>query len=123
VKRVLVVDDEPALRHAFADVLSDAGYEVATASDGRAALETIRAEKPDLVVMDVMMPGLDGVEVSQAIRARPDVPKPFVILMSAGVNRVRLDGAADGFLAKPFDLDELLDLIERLIGPGEADQG
>jgi CheY-like chemotaxis protein len=116
VKRVLVVDDEPALRGAFAEILEDAGYAVLTAADGQAALERAETEKPDLVLMDVMMPGLDGQRTSQAIRARADLPQPAIVLMSAAPTRVRIDPSVNGFLPKPFDLDDLLDLVARLIG-------
>jgi len=116
VKRVLVVDDEPALRGAFAEILEEAGYAVSTAANGRVALERLETDAPDLVLMDVMMPGLDGVKASQAIRARSDGRRPSIVLMSAAFNRARLGLPVDGFLPKPFDLDDLLDLVARLIG-------
>lgn len=119
MKRVLVVDDEPALRGAFAEILEEIGYTVSTAANGNDALERVGMDKPDLVLMDVMMPGLDGMRTSQAIRARADMPQPAIVLMSAAPTRVRVGPSVNGFLPKPFDLDEMLDLVARLIGPPE----
>lgn len=117
MKRILVVDDEPELRRIFAEVLSDEGYAVTLAGDGRAALDRAAAERPDLVLMDVMMPRLDGRQARQAMRERPDLRPIPVVLMSAGAGDARFDPTLEGFLPKPFDLNDLLDLVHRLIGP------
>ncbi|MDP9469617.1 MAG: response regulator [Chloroflexota bacterium] len=71
MKMVLVVDDEPVIRDLVADVLRDEGYAVVTAADGREGLDLLARERPDLVLMDVMMPGLDGREAYLAMRSRP----------------------------------------------------
>ena len=115
MKTVLVVDDEPVIRELVADVLRDEGYAVVLAADGREGVNRFTHERPDLVLMDVMMPGLDGREAYLAMRAQPaqlDVP---VILMSAAVRLERLDPSIAAFLAKPFDLNELLALATRLL--------
>ena len=113
---VLVVEDEPLLRDLVAEVLRDEGYAVVTAGDGREAIDALERERPQLVLMDVMMPTLDGRAAYRAMRARPDLPAVPVVLMSAAVGPERLDPTISAFLPKPFDLDDLLALVARLIG-------
>jgi two-component system alkaline phosphatase synthesis response regulator PhoP len=116
VKKVLVVDDEPAVRAVVRDVLFEEGYAVLEASDGRAMLELLAHEHPDLVLMDVMMPGLDGREAYRMLRSRDDLSDIPVVMMSAGVNPSRLDPSIAAFLAKPFNFDHLMDTVVGLIG-------
>jgi CheY-like chemotaxis protein len=117
VRRILIVDDEPALREILAAVLADEGYAVQTAPDGRSALDLIAAAPPDLVITDISMPRLDGWGLLTQIRQ--DDPTLPVLLISA--IRPTLTGclapATDqtAFLAKPFDLEDLLDFVTRLI--------
>jgi CheY-like chemotaxis protein len=117
MKRILVVDDEQMIRDVVAEILRDEGYLVDLAPDGRSALEQIGEQQPDLVLMDVMMPGMDGREAYAAMRARRDLTEVPVILMSAAVPRRRLDPDIDAYLPKPFGIEALLELVERLIGP------
>lgn len=119
-KRILIVDDEPMLREAVADALRDEGYVALEGADGREAVELFARERPDLVLMDVMMPVLDGRQALQLIRsAQPRPPTP-VVMMSAAVGPEVLDPSIAGYLAKPFDLDRLVDLVVGLIGPSPA---
>lgn len=108
---ILVVDDEPSLREVLAAILGDAGYRVTTLASGMAALPVAQRERPDLLLLDVMMPDRTGYEVLQDLQAA-GVRCP-VVLMSAHVGRARQApaiaralGAAD-FLAKPFDLEQV----------------
>jgi len=115
-KRILVVDDEPMLREALADALRDEGYVTLEGADGREAVELFARERPDLVLMDVMMPVLDGRQALALIRsAQPRPPTP-VVMMSAAVGPELLDASIAGHLAKPFDLDRLIQLVGDLIG-------
>ena len=117
-KAILVVDDEPAILESIVEVLRDEGYAVESAHDGRAALLVFERTAPDLVLMDVMMPGMDGRAAYLAMRSHPhgqDIP---VVLMSAAADPSRLDPGVAAFLPKPFDLDQLLDLVSRLLGGG-----
>lgn len=121
---VLVVDDEPVLRAVVREVLMEDGYGVIEAADGRAMLELLEQERPDLVLMDVMMPGLDGREADQALRVRPHLPAVPVVMMSAAVHPSGLDPTIAAFLPKPFALDQQLSTVVRLIGhPTIADHG
>ena len=116
VKTILVVDDESMLREAVADALRDEGYVALEGADGREAVELFDRERPDLVLMDVMMPRLDGREALRLIRSAQPVATIPVVMMSAAVPPALLDPAIAGFLAKPFDLDQLLALVAKLIG-------
>lgn len=114
--RILVVDDEELIRDVLEMALGDEGYAVTTASNGREALARIVADPPDLVISDMMMPHMDGLELM--IRARELLPALPVVLISAvhPWKQPRELPAHTTFLAKPFDLETLLTLIIRLTG-------
>jgi len=108
---VLIVDDEKAIREGLASALHRAGFSVVEASDGEEALRLAQREKPDLVVLDVMMPGMSGWEVCRAIREDEALNDTGVIMLTGIGERLNemtspLYGA-DGFLDKPFELDQL----------------
>lgn len=121
MKKVLVVDDEPVIRAVVRDVLREEGYAVVEAPDGRTMLEILARECPDLVLMDVMMPGLDGREVFRVLRSREDLPEIPVVMMSAAATADRLDPSIAAFLPKPFDLDQLMETVADLIGHPNSD--
>jgi two-component system phosphate regulon response regulator PhoB len=116
VKTVLVVDDEPVLRAVVREILHEEGYAVIEAADGHVMLEMMTRERPDLVLMDVMMPGVDGREAYRQLRSRPEHRDVPVVMMSAAVEPHGLDPSIAGFMAKPFDLNQLVDLVTSLIG-------
>jgi CheY-like chemotaxis protein len=115
-KTVLVVDDEPVLRTIVREILHEEGYAVIEAADGRVMLEMMAKERPDLVLMDVMMPGIDGREAYRQLRLHPEHRDVPVVMMSAGVRPIKLDPSIAGFMAKPFDISQLVELVDRLIG-------
>src|ERR671918_19732 len=99
---VLVVDDEPIIREVLSRYLTHAGFEVATAGDGRRALEAIRADRPDVVILDLMLPGLDGLEVFR--RVHGDDGPAVIMLTARGAETDRVIGlemGADDYVAKP----------------------
>ena len=115
--RVLVVDDDRAVRESLRRSLEFNGYDVALAADGAEALAGIAHLAPDVVVMDVMMPRLDGIEATKALRsAGNDLPILVLTARDSVGDRVDgLDAGADDYLAKPFDLDELLARLRALV--------
>jgi CheY-like chemotaxis protein len=109
---ILVVDDEEPVRSLLAMVLEDCGYQVCTAVHGAHALELIAQEPPDLVISDVMMPILGGVELCRKVKQEDPVP---VILMSAAGPSIAAGAGADAFIAKPFDLDQMERVVARCL--------
>jgi DNA-binding response OmpR family regulator len=115
--RVLVVEDEAPMRMALEDVLKAAGYRVLTAADGEAGLALALEEKPDLVLLDVMMPKLDGLALCAELR-RQARATPVLMLTARGQVEDRvagLDTGADDYLVKPFSTDELLARVRALV--------
>jgi two-component system KDP operon response regulator KdpE len=107
--RILVVDDEPQLRSALRATLSALGFVVADAATGEAALEKLREERFDLVLLDVNMPGLSGLETCRAVRAKSDMGIVMLTVRDRAEDKIEaLDAGADGYVTKPFDVNELL---------------
>ena len=125
MSRVLVVDDDPQLSRALRITLRAAGYEVVNAADGRTALHEAAAEHPDLVILDLGLPDLDGTEVLAGLR--PWFTGPVLVLSARVDSRDKiaaLDAGADDYVSKPFDMGELLARLRALLrrGLGEADE-
>jgi DNA-binding response OmpR family regulator len=115
--RILVVEDELPMRTALTDCLASEGYRVVTAADGAKGLERAVAEKPDLVLLDVMMPRMDGYTMCSELRRLGHI-MPVLMLTAKGQvdDRVRgLDAGADDYLVKPFSMDELLARVRALL--------
>jgi two-component system response regulator MprA len=115
--RILVVDDEPAVRESLASSLTFEDYEVGTAVDGLDALGALERDRPDLVILDVLMPRLDGLTTCRRMRARGDT-LPVLMLTARetiGDRVTGLDAGADDYLVKPFELDELLARVRALL--------
>ncbi|HEY5512918.1 MAG TPA: response regulator [Geomonas sp.] len=117
--RILVVEDEESLLKLESILFTSKGYAVTGVRDGKSALDAIAADRPDLVVLDVMLPGLDGFEVCRAIKENPLTSSIPVVMLTAkkssnDLERGRLAGA-DAYLTKPFKSVKVLEVIEGLI--------
>ena len=124
--RILVVDDEIYIVHILDFSLGMEGYEVLTALDGEQALERLKADKPDLIVLDIMMPTLDGYEVCRTIKTNPETQHIPVILLSAkGRNvdqKMGFDVGADDYITKPFSPRKLVERINALLGQSVSEK-
>jgi two-component system response regulator MprA len=114
--RVLIVDDDAAIASSLRRALLYEGYAVTVASDGDAALRRAHVDLPDLVILDVMLPGIDGIEVCRRLRAGDDVPVLMLTARDNTADRVLgLDSGADDYLVKPFAYEELLARVRALL--------
>lgn len=115
-ERILVVEDEPKIANLLRRGLLYEGYTVDVAPNGEVGLQLARDNPPDMVVLDVMLPGIDGLEVCRRLRAASDVPILMLTAKDAIPDRVAgLDSGADGYMVKPFDFDELLARVRALL--------
>jgi two-component system response regulator MprA len=122
--RILVVDDDPEIASFLKRGLTYEGYTVDTASDGTEALAKAREAEPDLVILDVMMPGIDGLEVSKRLRQASKLPILMLTAKGTVADRVKgLDSGADDYLVKPFAFDELLARIRALLRRSRPTEG
>ncbi|SMB89410.1 two-component system, OmpR family, response regulator [Thermanaeromonas toyohensis ToBE] len=114
--KILVVDDEPAILELVTYNLEQAGFSTLTATDGETALKLVEAEKPDLVILDIMLPKIDGFEVCRTIRARHNTPILMLTARREEVDRVLgLELGADDYLVKPFSPRELVARVRAIL--------
>lgn len=114
--RLLLVDDEANLRHTLSYALRQEGYDVLTAEDGEQAVALFRSARPDAVILDLMLPGIDGLEVCRRIRRDSDVPILMLTARDTEVDRiVGLEIGADDYLGKPFSTRELIARVRALV--------
>lgn len=119
-RRILVVDDEPHIRRVLEVILGSSGFDVVLASDGMQGLDNLSREPVDLILLDLMMPGANGLEILSKIRANPErANTPVIILTAKGQDTDReaaLAGGASDFLTKPFSPKKLIARIEEILG-------
>lgn len=122
--RILVVDDDPSVRQLVCDVLELEGHDISEAGDGLAAVAAIEADRPDCVILDLMMPGLNGHEVLARVRANDGgAHLPVVMLTAAGDEEESWrawTGGVDYFMTKPFDSEQLVRYLEHLFDDFEV---
>jgi two-component system response regulator RegX3 len=107
-RTILVVEDEPTLRETVAEALETEGFEVRTAGDGQAAVATFREHRPDLMLLDLMLPGMSGMDVCRIVRAESNIPIVMLTARDSEVDKVvGLEIGADDYVTKPFSLREL----------------
>ena len=122
-RKILVVDDEEDMRELLAATLQDEGYHLLFARDGQQALKTIASEKPELVLLDVVMPGMQGWDVLKAIKSDPETCHIKVAMLTAlvrtSVTKMAYEMGADGYLTKPFTITAALEKVRGLMGVKE----
>jgi CheY-like chemotaxis protein len=122
MRRVLVVEDEPENRLLLQVILSTEGYQVVEAEDGRAALEAVERERPDIILLDVMMPGMNGYVVLERLRADPataTIPVIMLTALASGANMQRaVEMGAQGYITKPFEPADLVQAMETAMEKG-----
>lgn len=116
--KILVIDDEPEICRLFADVLTDMGYQVSTATEGRQGLAMIRDNPPDILFLDIKMPKTDGLKCLRRIRK---TKRKLLVIIMTGYGDVKsaqeaMRLGADEYISKPFDLDQLKRLVNELVG-------
>jgi len=119
---ILVVDDEPNIVLSLEFLMKKEGYQVRTASNGEEAMQAIREAKPNLVLLDVMMPRMDGYEVCQAVRSDPDLQDVLILMLTAKGREVEREKGlalgADDYVTKPFATRDLVEKVRVLIETG-----
>jgi two-component system alkaline phosphatase synthesis response regulator PhoP len=118
-KKILVIEDDPATLRLIDYSLRHEGYQVLTALNGLEGLRKVHDEKPDLLVLDVMLPGMDGFEICHSLRSEPDTAQLPILMLSAKAQEIDKDTGlkvgADDYLAKPADPSEIVSRIESLL--------
>jgi DNA-binding response OmpR family regulator len=121
--RILVVEDEPAISEAVSYALRDAGYDVDCADDGNDAIAAARTEPYDLMVLDLLLPGMPGIEVCETLRKESDLPIVMLTARDTELDRVTgLDIGADDYVTKPFSVSELVSRVRALLRRRELDR-
>ena len=120
-RKVLIVDDEPNIVTALEFLLRRSGYDVRLAVNGAEALEQVDAWQPDVVLLDIMMPGMSGYEVCQKMRERPELARIKIVMLSAKGSEAEINKGmslgADLYVTKPFSTQELVATVDRLFAP------
>ncbi len=112
-KRILVVDDDDAIRNFVCEALSEEGYQLQQAANGADALREVSHAAPDLILLDVRMPGVDGWQVLDELRSAAGPQTPVVVMTASYTGQDRaLQSGAQGYLAKPFELNDLLECVD-----------
>lgn len=119
--KILIVDDNRMILQALSDHLEEAGYDTEVAASGLDALEILKHDKVDLIIMDIVMPAMSGIEVTRRIRENPEISKTPVVAFTSQSNHGQWDDLFDDYLIKPFGYDTLNQIIERFLGKKETD--
>lgn len=120
MKKVLIIDDEPNVRKVLSILFRSNGYEVVAADDGDVGLETAKKEKPDVIILDVVMPTLDGYSTCMLLKEDPEVQSiPVIMLTARDTNKSKYASESFGaqyYLSKPYESEELLGLVAKFVG-------
>lgn len=124
MEHVLLIDDEEALRESLGYTLTKEGYKVTTAPDGMTALKLFHKQVPDLIILDLMLPGIDGMEICWRLRAYSDVPIVMLTAKDQDIDKIwGLEAGADDYITKPFNTRELLARMKAVLRRRAAGKG
>jgi len=122
-KKILIVDDEPNIVVPLEFLMEQNNFEVKVAESGEQALEAIEDFKPDLILLDIMLPGMDGYEVCQKVRQNPQLQQTKIIFLSAMARTIDIAKgmglSADSYITKPFSISDVVDNVKKLLGDDE----
>ena len=123
-RKILVIDDDYRLRDVLSKYLVMAGFDAATAADGHEGLTMTKTYQPDLIILDLMMPGIDGIEVCKRLKADPEHEGILVIVFTAlrEEGSAAMAAGADGFIPKPFNLDKMAQRVRAFLGIDGSEQ-
>lgn len=119
--KILIVDDNRMVLQALSDRLEQMGYETDVAISGIEALDYLQHEKPDLIIMDIVMPEMSGIDATRRIRANPEISSIPVVAFTSQSNRGQWDQIFDDYLVKPFGYDELGKIIKHFLDEKESE--
>jgi DNA-binding response OmpR family regulator len=123
-KKILIVDDEPNIVISLEFLMRREGFEVAVARDGEEALRSVASERPDLVLLDVMMPRINGFDVCEQLRSDPSLTDMRIVMLTAKGREAEIEKGlslgADGYVTKPFSTRDLVVQVKNLLGPEES---
>ena len=123
MNEILVVDDEPDIRQVIEDILRDEGFTVLAATNGRNMLKLLETVTPSLILLDVMMPDMNGIDAFQVMQRSSKLKDIPVVMMSAGFKFTDMKDVLHGWLPKPFDLEHLLELVWGIVGRRTTSEG
>ncbi len=122
-KKILIVDDEPNIVIPLEFLMEQNDYDVKVAVTGEEAIEIIESFNPDLILLDIMLPGMDGYEVCQKVRRNPKLPETKIIFLSALARDIDIAKgmglSADGFITKPFSISDVVESVKKFMGKGD----
>lgn len=124
MEHILLIDDEEALRESLSYTLAKEGYKVTTAGDGMTALKMFHKQVPDIIILDLMLPGIDGMEICWRLRAYSDVPIVMLTAKDQDIEKVwGLEAGADDYITKPFNTRELVARLKAVLRRRAATKG
>ncbi len=123
-QKILIIDDDSANRRLFHDLLEIKGFKTVGASSGEEGIDKVKKENPDLILMDIMMPGMDGYQTTQIIKKKINCNIPIIAVTASamkGDDKKALDAGCDGYISKPINIESFIDMIKKFLKTYQKD--